>query len=92
MYFSAWLSESRFFIGEGIMSRQFGQHLKELRTSRTDLSQAEIARLLYIDRSTYTNHELGKTEPPIDTIKKLAKLLGVSVNRLLDYDDYPDID
>lgn len=65
------------------MSMQFGEHLRFLRTSRTQLSQAEVAKLLNIDRSTYTNYELGKTEPPLETLKKLAAIFGVSVDRLV---------
>ena len=65
------------------MSLKFGEHLRFLRTSRTDLTQGEIAELLNIDRSTYTYYESGKTEPSLETLKKLAGILGVSVDRLV---------
>ena len=65
------------------MSVMFGEHLRFLRTSRTEMSQSDVARLLNIDRSTYTNYELGKTEPPMETLKKLAGIFGVSVERLV---------
>ena len=65
------------------MSLKFGEHLRFLRTSRTEMSQGEVAKLLNIDRSTYTNYELGKTEPPMVTLKKIAGIFGVSVDRLV---------
>ena len=65
------------------MSVMFGEHLRFLRTSRTDLSQSEIAKMLNIDRSSYTNYELGKTEPSIGTLKKLAGIFRVSVDRIV---------
>ena len=78
-------SESHaFFITEGFyVSLKFGEHLRFLRTSRTDMNQADVAKLLNIDRSTYTNYELGKTEPPLETLKKIAGIFGVSVDRLV---------
>ena len=65
------------------MSVKFGEHLRFLRTSRTDMSQTDVAKQLIIDRSTYTNYELGKTEPPIETLKKIAGIFGVSIDRLV---------
>ena len=65
------------------MSVMFGEHLRFLRTSRTEMSQSDVARLLNIDRSTYTNYELGKTEPPMETLKKIAGIFRISVDRLV---------
>ena len=65
------------------MSVKFGEHLRFLRTSHTDLSQSDVAKLLHIDRSTYTCYELGKTEPSVEILKKLAELYGVSVDNLV---------
>lgn len=65
------------------MSVKFGEHLRFLRTSRTDMSQTDIAKQLNIDRSTYTNYELGKTEPPMETLKKIAGIFGVSMDRFV---------
>lgn len=47
------------------------------------MSQTEVAKLLNIERSTYTNYELGKTEPPMETLKKIAGIFGISVDRLV---------
>ena len=67
-------------------SELFGAHLRFLRTSKTDFSQSQIAKILIIDRSTYTNYELGKIQPDIRTLKALAKLYNISVDTLLDYE------
>ena len=74
------------------MSLKFGEHLRFLRTSRTDYSHYDMGRLLNIDRSTYTNYELGKTEPPLETLKKIAGILGVSVDRLVYWEHNKFID
>ena len=65
------------------MSVKFGEHLRFLRTSRTELNQSEVAKLLHIDRSTYTCYELGKTEPSLEILKQLAVIFGVSVDHLV---------
>ena len=58
--------------------------LKELRTG-CNLTQYQIATQINLDRSTYTYYETGKTQPTIDTLIKLAKIFGVSIDFLLDY-------
>lgn len=72
-----------FHYGEIFMSVKFGEHLRFLRTSRTDMSQTDVAKQLNIDRSTYTNYELGNTEPPMETLKKIAGIFGISIDRLV---------
>ena len=67
------------------MSKQsrFGEKLRILREIY-DVSQQEIADLLGIERSTYTYYELGKTEPSLGTLRKIAYLFHVSADFLLD--------
>ena len=62
----------------------FSERLKSFR-EKSNLTQAQIAVLLNIDRSTYSYYELGRTRPDIDTIVKLAKIFKVSVDDLLEY-------
>lgn len=62
--------------------------MRELREIKTGLTQQGIANKLHIDRSTYTNYEPGKTEPPIATILKLCDIFGVSCDELLDPKQY----
>lgn len=67
-------------------SELLGERLRFLRTSKTNMSQSQIARLLYLDRSTYSNYELGRIQPTINIIKELAKIYEISIDSLLDYE------
>lgn len=70
------------------MSKTIGELLAMYR-KKLELTQREVAEALNIDRSTYTCYEIGKTEPNIETITKLAKIFNVSVVDLfrIDGDD-----
>lgn len=67
-------------------SELFGEHLRFLRTSKTEMSQLQIAKELNLDRSTYTKYELGVVQPDIFILKKLAKLFGISVDALIGFE------
>lgn len=56
-----------------------------LRQRRIDLhfTQAEMATMLGIERSSYTYYEMGKTQPNLKTLKKLKKILDVSLDYLI---------
>lgn len=69
------------------MSELFGAHLRFIRESHTDYSQTDVARMLYMDRSTYSNYELGNSEPSIDTLKKLCCIFRVDATILLNYEE-----
>jgi len=60
----------------------FSQNLKALR-NRIGLKQAEIAEKVGITSSTWSNYEVGKSEPNTDVIVKIASALEVSVDELL---------
>ncbi|MBQ9679711.1 MAG: helix-turn-helix transcriptional regulator [Ruminococcus sp.] len=66
------------------MSRIFGIRLYYLRKHKTTYSQTQIAKLLHLERSTYTKYECGVTKPSIQTLRKLKELFGVSYDELLD--------
>lgn len=61
----------------------FASNLYALRCE-AQLTQQQVAKLLSINRTTYTKYETGVTEPGINTICKLAEIYGVDVNTLLD--------
>jgi len=56
--------------------------LKELRT-RESLSQFMVAHDLNIARSTYAGYEVGKSEPDLFTLVKLADYFRTSIDYLL---------
>lgn len=59
------------------------QKLKELRKAKK-MTQARLAELLNVSRTTVTMWETGGHDPDLDTLKKLARILETSVNGLLD--------
>lgn len=63
--------------------------LKELRKSK-GYTLDDIAEQTGITRGTYNNYENGKTEPKLETWKKLADYFGVSIAYLQNTDDYFD--
>ena len=58
------------------------QYYPRLRDLREDmyLTQEELVKKLDMHKTTYTNYEQGKREPPFELIIKLAKLYDVSID------------
>ena len=63
------------------MSVAFGDMIKQLRTEK-GLSQARLAELTYVTRSTIARWETGSRMPDTVMISRLAKSLGVDAARL----------
>ena len=63
-------------------SAKLGKNMKMIRTAKA-ISQGDIARSLGVSRGFVSNIENGKTNPTLLTITKLAKVLGVSTDKLL---------
>ena len=53
--------------------------LRDLRED-ADLTQTELVRILGMHKTTYTNYEQGKREPPFSLIIQLAQLYNVSID------------
>lgn len=56
--------------------------LRDLREDR-DLPQKELAALLQVHQTTYSDYELGKLNIPIGALHLLADFYGVSIDYLL---------
>lgn len=67
----------------------FSQRLRELRLKK-GLTQKQVADMLHVQRSTYTQYETGRV-PSIETVRKLARVFGVSVDYLLGVENDPRI-
>ena len=52
-------------------------------------TQALVARLLRVERSTYAYYETGKTVPDLYSVYVLSKLYGVSMEFLADDREMP---
>lgn len=59
----------------------FNERLKELRNEK-GLTQTEISNILNVKQNTYCYWELGKSEPDIETLKKLSEFFRVSMDYL----------
>lgn len=59
-----------------------GENIKRFREEK-NISQSEIADKLSVTRQAVSNWENGKTEPDIDTLHKIADILGVSIEELI---------
>ena len=64
------------------MSKFFGETLRKLRMER-GLNQPQLAKALYVTRSTVTRWENGTRLPDAAMITRLAEYFGVEVNTLL---------
>ncbi len=65
-----------------------GEKLRFYRTAE-GYTQALIARLLRVERSTYAYYETGKTVPDLYSVYVLSKLYGVSMELLADDREMP---
>lgn len=65
------------------MKNSFGANLSVLRY-RAGLSQQGLAERLGVSRQAVSNWERDLSEPDIDSIKRMAELLNVSVSELMD--------
>ncbi|MEL5938187.1 helix-turn-helix domain-containing protein [Tetragenococcus halophilus] len=63
----------------------FPDRLKKLRHSK-QMTQQELADQLNISKQTIGSWERGRTEPPLDTLKKIANFFNVSIDYLINYD------
>jgi putative transcriptional regulator len=64
-------------------SKRFPMRLKALREER-GWSQATFAEKVGVSREYIARLETGRHDPPLSTVEKLAKALGVRVGRLLE--------
>ena len=60
--------------------------LRELRED-ADLSQQELAEILHVHQTTYSDHELGRLNVPIHILIQLAQYFHTSVDYLLELTD-----
>ena len=58
------------------------ENLRALREDK-DWSQKQMAELLNIQQTTYSDYELGKLNIPIAVLKKLAEIHETSVDYIL---------
>lgn len=57
--------------------------LKFLR-EQSGLSQTEFAKKFNISQNTYSNYEIGKTQPDLELLKQFADYYNVSMDYIID--------
>jgi transcriptional regulator with XRE-family HTH domain len=63
--------------------KTFGMRLKELRNKK-GWSQATLAAKLGVTREYLARLEGGQHDPPLSTVERLAKILGIRISRLVE--------
>lgn len=67
------------------MNAIVGNNLKMLREANR-FSQEQVSSFLGINRSTYSNYELGERETPLDVLEKASDLFGCELHLLFEGD------
>lgn len=62
------------------------EHLRALREDR-DLTQKDMAELLEVHQTTYSDYERGNLNIPISALKQLAEYFNTSVDYIIDFTD-----
>lgn len=70
------------------MARYFGDRIAELRNEK-DLSVRDLAKMVGVSAPFLTDVEKKRRYPADDTLVKLAKALGTTVEDLRSYDNRP---
>ena len=60
----------------------YQNRLRDLREDR-DLTQKQIAELLKVHQTTYSDYELGQLNIPVSALHILADFYGISIDYLL---------
>ena len=65
---------------------EFNEKLQGLRKQK-DLTQEELAEVLFVSRTAISKWESGRGYPNIDSLKGIAKFFGVTIDELLSGDE-----
>lgn len=63
----------------------FKEMLKKVREEK-GITQQELAKLLIIKNYTISDYEQGRSEPDLETLKKICIILDISADELLEID------
>lgn len=67
---------------EVIAVRDIGKNIRDLRI-RKNMTQDELAGLLFVTRQTVSNYETGRSRPDVEMLMKIAEALETDVNAVL---------
>ena len=69
--------------------RRFSNRLRDLRQDK-DLTQAEVAKIFYLQVNQYRRYENGDSDLPLEWAKKFARFYNVSVDYIGMLIDHPE--
>lgn len=60
------------------------EHMRAMREDH-DFSQSDVAKILHVHQTTYSEYERGAINIPVAHLKRLALLYGTSIDYLVDF-------
>lgn len=66
----------------------YTERIRNLREDH-EMTQTDVANILYVGQRTYADYELGRTRIPLDSIIVLAKFYDVSMDYICGCSDVP---
>ena len=69
---------------------EFNEKLQKLRKQK-ELTQEELAEVLFVSRTAISKWESGRGYPSIDSLKEIAKFFSVTIDELLSSDEILNI-
>ncbi len=64
------------------------KRIRDLREDR-DLTQTQMAQLLQIHQTTYSDYEIGNLNVPADILIQLARFYNTSIDYIVELTDEP---
>ena len=68
---------------------KYHNRLRDLRQDK-DLTQAEVAKIFYLQTTQYQRYENGYTDIPLQWAKKFARFYNVSIDYIAGLIDFPE--
>ena len=69
--------------------KRYVNRLRDLRQDK-DLTQAEIAKIFYLQVTQYRRYENGETDLPLEWAKKFARFYNVTIDYIADLIEIPE--
>ena len=62
--------------------RDIGKNIRQFREEK-NMTQEELAEQLFVTRQTVSNYETGRSRPDVETLIRIAEVLGTDVNTVI---------
>ena len=82
---ASWKNNSKVYLKKGGIDLDIGKRLKQKR-QEANLTQKELADLLFVSRQTISSWEVGRTYPDLETLVKISELFATPLDDLLKED------